>query len=147
MASAGLPQMMARQLVQKLAGGGAPPGGPPQASPLGPGAPQQINANPQAGDQVSKQLAELQGADPGAMLSALKQIKSIIVPLYVRSVFQVPAAAREIAQAQKYIDNAIEKMEKAAATAATVSQNPIANNAAIPNPQGGLQDFASGGGA
>lgn len=157
MASPGLPAMMARQLVQKLAGGGAPPQGgpPPGASPMGPGAPAQMNAQPggQAGDQVGRQLSELQGADPGAMLQALQQVKSIIVPLYVRAAFQVPGVARNIAQAQKYIDNAIKEAEQAAATASTVQGPPIANSAAIPNPQGpgmggmGLQDFASGGGA
>jgi hypothetical protein len=146
--------MMARQLVQKLAGGAAPGGaGIPQGgpSPMGPGAQGAINANPaaQAGDQVSRQLAELQGADPDALLKTLQQIKSMIVAIYVRASFQMPGVARNVAQVQKYLDNAIKEAEQAAATAATVS--PIANNASIPNPQGGagmgLQDFASGGGA
>lgn len=119
---------------------------------MGPGAPAQMNAQPgaQAGDQVARQLAELQGADPGAILKTLQQIKSIIVPIYVRAAFQMPGVSRNIAQAQKYLDNAIKEAEQAAATASTVQANPIANNASIPNPQGqgmGLQDFASGGGA
>jgi hypothetical protein len=113
---------------------------------------QQGGQGGQAGDQVARQLSELQGADPGAMLKLLQQVKSIIVPAYVRAAFQMPGVARNIAQAQKYIDNAIKEAEQATATEQTV-QPPIANNAAIPNPQGqgmggmGLQDFASGGGA
>ena len=155
MATPGLPAMMARQLVQKLAGGGPPQGGP---SPMGPGAPGAMNAQPggppggQAGDQVAKQLSELQGADPGAILKTLQQVKAIIVPIYVRAAFQMPGVSRNIAQVQKYLDNAISEAEKAAATASTVQPSPIANNASIPQPQGpeggmGLQDFASGGGA
>jgi len=154
MATSGLPAMMARQLVQKLAGGASPGGaGMPQGgpSPMGAAAPAMQNANPasQAGDQVARQLSELQGADPDALLKTMQQIKSMVVSIYVRAAFQMPGVARNIAQVQKYLDNAIKEAEQAAATAATVT--PIANNASIPNPQGqggaGLQDFASGGGA
>jgi hypothetical protein len=85
------------------------------------------------------------------MLQALQQVKSIVVTLYMRSAFTVPGVSRNVAQAQKYIDNAIKEAEQAQATAQTVQgPGPIANNAAVPNPQGpgmGLQDFASGGGA
>jgi len=157
MATAGLPAVLARQLVAKLAGGAAPGTNQGGASPLGASAPAAMNMQAggkpgsQAGDQVARQLSELQGADPGAMLQLLNQVKSIIVPLYVRSAFQMPGVARNIAQAQKYIDNAIKEAEQASATAQTV-QPPIANNASIPNPQSpgmggmGLQDFVSGGG-
>lgn len=132
--------MMARNLIAKFAGQNPSPmpqQGAPQPSP--------------AGAQISQQLAELQGADPEAMMKALTQVKAILVSLYPRAAFSMPDVARELAQGEKYISNAISKAEKAAATAQAVT--PIANNAAIPNPQGsgsegmGLQDFASGGGA
>jgi len=133
-----VPAMIARQLVQKMAGG--PPSGP---SPLGPGAAAITNTNPagMAGEQVSRQLAELQGADPQIILKILQQIKSQIVAIYARTAFSMPSVSRNVAQMQKFTDKAIEESEKAAATAQTV--NPIANNASIPNPQGGNNDQAT----
>lgn len=133
MATPALPQVMARQLIARMAN---------QPSPMGQAAPAAINSGG-AGDQVAQQAAQLQGADPDFIMKALSQVKSIVVNLYPRAAFTMPGVARNLAQSQKYIDNAIAEAEKAAATAQAV--NPIANNAAIPNP--GLQDFASGGGA
>jgi hypothetical protein len=145
-----LAQMMARQLISKIAGagGGAAAGGPP-AGPGGPGGPlpSAIGAagpgaaggpgappTPPAGLQLSQQLAELQGADPDAMVKSLTGIKSMCVTTYTRAVFGIPGVARNLAQAIKYIDNSIQEAEKAAAT--TAAAGPIANNAAIPNPAG-----------
>ncbi len=137
-----LASIMARQLVQKLAGGGgSPQGGPPPAAAM--------NANPSAGQQISQQLAELQGADPGSTLKILQQMKSMAVAMYPRTAFTIPGVARNIAQAQKYLDNAIKEAEQAAATASTV-QPPIANSTGItpqqPNQSGlpGLQQFSEG---
>lgn len=147
-----LAQMMARQLIGKMAGG-APNGGPPagpggpmppppgmmgQAGPGagGPGGPPGPNSPPTtpAGLQLSQQLAELQGADPDAMVKSLTSIKSVAVSLYTRAAFTMPGVTRNLAQAVKYLDNSIQEAEKAAATTAAAS--PIANNAAIPNPAG-----------
>jgi hypothetical protein len=144
--------MMARQLIQKLAGGGGAPGGamPPgggMPQPGGPGGPGAQGAPPdQAGMQIQTQLAELQGADPNSMLKLLQQIKSQLVAIYPRAAFTIPEVSRNVAQAQKYLDTAIKECEKAAATASTVQ--PIANNAGQP-PRGqddgaGLQQFAMG---
>jgi hypothetical protein len=79
-------------------------------------------------------LAELQGADPDAMVKALTSTKSLLVTQYTRAVFTIPGVARNLAQAVKYLDNSIQEAEKAAAT--TAAAGPIANNAAIPNPAG-----------
>ena len=146
-----LAQMMARQLIGKLAGGGgapaAPggPGGPMPPSPgmLGAGGPPGPGGGPPppgpnsppttpAGLQLSQQLAELQNADPDAMVKSLTSIKSAAVSLYTRAVFTVPGVSRNLAQVVKYLDNSIQEAEKAAAT--TAAAGPIANNAAIPNP-------------
>jgi hypothetical protein len=142
-ANPALTQMMARQLIGKLAGG---PGGPPvgpggplppppaltgQAGP-GPG-PNSPPATP-AGLQLSQQLAELQNADPEATTKGINTAKSICVSLYTRTAFTMPGVTRNLMQAIKYLDNAIQESEKAAATTAAAS--PIANNAAIPNPAG-----------
>ena len=147
-ANPALAQMMARQLIQKIAGaGGAPPGGPagPGGPPAGPGGPPGMpgaggppgpDSPPTvpAGLQLSQQLSELQNADPDAMVKALTSIKSVAVSLYTRAAFTLPGVTRNLAQVVKYLDNAIQEAEKAAAT--TAAAGPIANNAAIPNPAG-----------
>lgn len=143
-----LAQMMARQLIGKLAGGGAPagpggplppppgmtgqggPGGPGAGGPGGPGGPPPTPA----GLQLSQQLAELQGADPDAMIKSLTSMKSMAVQQYTRAAFTMPGVTRNLAQVVKYLDNSIQEAEKAAA--ATSAAGPIANNAAIPNPVG-----------
>lgn len=134
-----LAQMMARQLIGKIAGAGGAPGGPagplPGAGPSpapGPG-PDSPPTTP-AGLQLSQQLAELQNADPDAMVKSLASIKSVAVSLYTRAAFTLPGVTRNLAQVVKYLDNSIHEAEKAAAT--TAAAGPIANNAAIPNPSG-----------
>jgi len=147
-ANPALAQMMARQLIGKMAGGGPPagPGGPMPPPPgmvgaAGPGAggvsgPPGPNAPPTtpAGLQLSQQLAELQGADPDAMVKSLTSMKGMAVSLYTRAAFNMPGVARNLANVVKYLDNSIQEAEKAAAT--TSAAGPIANNAAIPNPSG-----------
>ena len=154
-ANPALAQMMARQLISKIAGAGGGPaaGGPPAGpgGPLppppgmigaagpgagGPGGPPDPNAPPStpAGLQLSQQLAELQGADPDAMIKSLTSMKSMAVQQYTRAAFTMPGVTRNLAQVVKYLDNSIQEAEKAAAT--TAAAGPIANNAAIPNPAG-----------
>ena len=148
-----LAQMMARQLIGKLAGGGqgGPPlgpggpmppppgmtgqGGPPMPggpSAGGTGAPGSSPPMPPAGMQLSQQLAELQGADPDAIIKSLTQMKSMAVQHYTRAAFTMPGVTRNLAQVVKFLDNSIQEAEKAAA--ATAAAGPIANNAAIQNP-------------
>ena len=99
--------------------GAGGPGGPPSTP---------------AGLQLSQQLAELQGADPDAMIKSLTSMKSMAVQQYTRAAFTMPGVTRNLAQVVKYLDNSIEEAKKAAA--ATAAAGPIANNAAIPNPAG-----------
>ena len=151
-----LAQMMARQLIAKIGGQGAPggppagPGGPMPPPPgmtgqAGPGAmPPPGGGGPSAGGtgapgspppagmQLSQQLAELQGADPDAIIKSLTQMKSMAVQHYTRAAFTMPGVTRNLAQVVKYLDNSIQEAEKAAAT--TAAAGPIANNAAIQNP-------------
>jgi hypothetical protein len=146
-----LAQMMARQLISKIAGGGgAPGGGGPPAGPggpmppppgmtgqAGPGAGGPPGGGPPstpAGLQLSQQLAELQNADPDAMIKSLTSMKQMGVSLYTRAAFTLPGVTRNLAQVIKYLDNSIQEAEKAAAT--TAAAGPVANNAAIPNPAG-----------
>lgn len=120
--------MAARQMVERLAqqGGGQQGAGAPGA------------ASPDAaGQQLSKQLSELKGADPQLLTKAAEQMKAMALAIQVRTAFQVPEAARHMAQAQKSLDAAIKALQQASATANTVSA-PIVNNAGMsPNqPQG-----------
>jgi len=139
-----LAQMMARQLISKMAGagGGAPagPGGPmpPPPEMMGgqgsPGPGPNTPPTAPAGLQLSQQLTELQGADPDAMVKSLTSMKGMAVSLYTRAAFTMPGVTRNLANVVKYLDNSIQEAEKAAAT--TSAAGPIANNAAIPNPSG-----------
>ena len=122
--------MMARQMVERMAKQGGAPG-------QGGGSPDA------AGQQLSQQLSELKGADPQMMVKAAEQMKAMATAIYVRTSFQVPGAARHIAQATKSIDAAIKELQQASATANTVS-SPIVNNAGMsPNqPQSEGMDAA-----
>ena len=161
-ANPALAQMMARQLIGKLAGG--PGAGGPGGSPAGPGGPMPPppgmmgaggpgggppppgpNSPPttSAGLQLSQQLAELQGADPDAMVKTLTSLKSQAVQLYTRAVFTIPGVSRNLGNVIKDLDKSIQEAEKAAAT--TSAAGPIANNAAIPNPAGQQSSAPVGG--
>ena len=121
--------MQARQLVEQMAKRGGPSEG---------------GASPQAsGQQLSQQLSELKGADPTLLVKAAEQMKAMATAIYVRTSFQVPEAARHIAQATKSLDAAIKALQQASATAQTVS-SPIVNQAGMsPNqPQPGGQPGA-----
>ena len=109
-----------------------PPGMTGQGGPSGPGAGGPPSTP--AGLQLSQQLAELQGADPDAMIKSLTSMKSMAVQQYTRAAFTMPGVTRNLAQVVKYLVNSIQEAEKAAAT--TAAAGPIANNAAIPNPAG-----------
>lgn len=117
--------MQARQMVEQLAKRGPGPGG------AGGG-----GVSPdQSGQQLSQQLSELKGADPQLLVKATEQMKAMALAVQVRTAFQVPEAARHMAQAQKSIDAAIKALQQAAATANTVS-SPIVNQAGM-SPNGG----------
>ena len=109
--------MMARQLVERLAKSGGQQGASPDA----------------AGEQLGAQFSQLQGADPQMLLKAAQQVKSMLVAIDVRTAFAVPEASRHAGQARKSIDAMIKALEQGAATQQTV--RPIANQAAMPNPQ------------
>jgi hypothetical protein len=68
------------------------------------------------------------------MVKSLNSIKSIATQLWTRAAFGMPGVTRNLSNVVKYLDNAIQEAEKAAAT--TAAAGPIANNAAIPNPAG-----------
>jgi hypothetical protein len=131
-----LNSIMARQLVQRLAqggkgGSGGPGAGGPGQPPPGAGGAAGSDGNDAAGEQLSSQFAELQGADPAFIGKTLQQIKGMMVSLYTRTAFTIPAASRHIAQCQKSIDAAMKEIESAAATQNAV-RPAIANRAGMP---------------
>jgi hypothetical protein len=146
MAAQAIPAMMIQRIIGQLAGRGGQPGGQPGAMP---GATPGVGRPPdQAGQQISAQLSELNGADPDSTMKLLTQQKGILVALYSRSAFPMPKVAGHIAAAMKSIDKAIEESEKAVATQGAV-QPPIANTAGQPMGDAqqngpGLQQFAMG---
>jgi hypothetical protein len=111
------------------------------------GGPAQGGTSPDAsGQQLSQQLSELKGADPQLLVKAAEQMKAMALAIQVRTSFQVPEAARHMAQAQKSLDAAIKALQQAAATANTVS-SPIVNSAGMnPQQQPGGGGNAGGGG-
>lgn len=125
-----VPAMRARQMVEQLAKGqGGQQGSSPDA----------------AGQQLSQQLSELKGADPQLLTKAAEQMKAMALAIQVRTAFQVPEAARHMAQAQKSLDAAIKALQQASATANTVS-SPIVNQAGMsPNQPGGGPSGPGGG--
>lgn len=143
--------LMAQQLMQRLAAmaaarnGGAPgagaSAGPGAGSPDPSADPNAGGNSPDvAGSQLSQQLSGVAGADPEMMVKNLTNIKGMLVALFNRSAFQLPAVSRQLAQAMKYIDNAIKDSQQAAQTVQTVNAQ-ITNNAAMSSPSAG-----SGGG-
>jgi len=101
-------------------------------------------ASPEAaGQQFSQQLAELKGADPQLLVKGAEQMKAMATAIYVRTSFQVPEAARHIAQATKSLDAAIKALQQAAGTVNTVSA-PIVNNAGMPPTQMGGEQQPGG---
>lgn len=129
--------LMASQLMQRLAGGGAPGGGAAGA------------AQPdQSGQQVQSQFAALQSADPEMATKTIQKIQQLLGPLYMAMIQQVPDAASHIASAQKALNAALKSVQQAQATLNTVRPQ-IANSANLPpgfpGAGGGAGPDASGG--
>lgn len=81
------------------------------------------SAAPQSplGQQVSQQLASVNGADPQMLMRQLQQWKAGIAGLIPHVAFRIPKMAPYLAQTLKGIDKSIEAAAEAATTAATVS--------------------------
>jgi len=101
------------------------------------------NLENQQAQQVQLQNMRQAAALP-MIMKMLNQVKSVMVALYPRSAFTLPGVARALAQAQKYVDQAIKEAEQGAATSQTV-QNPIANQAGQPQGLRGQPGQGQGG--
>lgn len=131
--NAALAQQVIRALAARQGGAGAPPGAAPG---MGPG-----GEAPAAG--VGQSLADIQGADPQAILGILNQIKQQIVGLIPATAFRLAGVAKQISPMIKYIDAAIKETEQALQTTKTISGMPIGMAAAQTAP--GLPSQGAGG--
>ena len=138
MASPGNPaaSMMARSVIQALSQRGAGPstqGGPQGAGPE------------MAGSVLSSRMNELQGADPGAILRKLSQMKSELIDMIPHVAFSLPGVSKHISNMWKALDGAIKEAEQAVSTQQSVQATPIGMSAARPQP--GQGQGASPGGS
>lgn len=119
--------MLRQAIASRLAGQG---GGPSSLQ----------GANPEAiGQAVSSQYAELQGADPGKMISDLNQIKQQLAAMFPNAVLRVGDAGKGLSQAITGINAALKAFQKAKETLQSVHP-PLGNTIANPQP------MAEGGG-
>lgn len=125
-------QQVMAALQARSQGGGAQPGGAPGAA----------SGGDDAGDQYGQMVADLRGADPGALLRQLKQMKAIVAVMMVQNLERLPGVAGKLSKLIPQFDAVIKEAQQAASTDAVVRQ-PIQMGAAQPSPQ---PDAAGGGG-
>ena len=127
--------MLARNVIQSLSQRGAGPStmGGPQGS-----------APDIAGQALSSRLNELQGADPGAILRKLTQMKSELIQMIPFVAFALPGVSKHISKMWTSLDSAIKEAEQAASTQNTVQSTPVGMQAASPQPGQGPQPNAGG---
>lgn len=123
-----LSALLTQKIAQRLAERGTPGGGAAGVA--------QPDA---AGGQLQQEFQGLSGADPEAASKMIKSMNMVLSRIYVQLIMQVPDAAQDIAAAQKALNKAGEKIQKAAATLNAVRPQ-IANTAGLPpgfaGPQG-----------
>jgi hypothetical protein len=133
---------MARGIVDQLAGRGASPmqqggitGGPAQ--------------NPQLTSQLlASRLAELGGADPGAVGRKLTQMKQELVAIIQQTAMQIPNTTRHAAAAVTALDKLLEEINNASQTQNAVQATPIGGSVAAIQPgiqQPGMGQFPGAG--
>jgi hypothetical protein len=126
--SSPLSTLLTQKIAQRLAERGQPGGGAAG-----------VSQPDVAGNQLQQEFQGLSGADPEAAGKMIKSINMVLSRFYVQLIMQVPDAAQDIAAAQKALNKAGEKIQKAAATLNAVRPQ-IANTAGLPpgfnGPQG-----------
>jgi hypothetical protein len=99
-------------------GGGMPPGGGGLQTILG--ALQNKTANP--GQDLSKQMGELQGADPSMILRQLDSVNQVLGVLFVKSFQALPNVANKISATMKALSSAIKEAQQASSVSETVGK-------------------------
>src|ERR1700676_995464 len=112
---------------------GMPPGGgTPGAAPQSPmlqtvmGAlANRAGAGP--GQDLSKQQADLQGADPGMILRQLEQVNQVLGVLFVKTFQNLPNVANNISATMKALSRAIKEGQQAAQVGEVVGKSEEGN--------------------
>lgn len=157
--------MLLQSLMQKIAGGGAGPGGPPSAGSPGGGIPLAGGAGggaPGGADgttvaspadaqsaELSKELSIMRKADPQMVMQQLTTIKKQIVTLLNHTAMSLPAVARGLSKTLQGIDAATKAAGEAATTMQTVAGGPDASSTGVSGPPLGNSaiPFGLGGGS
>ena len=129
---------MARSLVDNLSKRGA---GPSQTGGSGGVAPDM------AQQALASRMNELQGADPGAILRKLTQMKQDTVQLVPQCAFTIPDVTKNLYNVLKGLDAAIKAAEQASTTQKGIEATPIGMSAAQPQGQDMQQQPQQPGGA
>jgi hypothetical protein len=133
---------MARGIIDQLAGRGA---SPMQQGGITGGAAQ----NPQLTSQLlASRLAELGGADPGAIGRTINQMKQTLIAVIQQTAMQIPNTTRHAAAAVTALDKLLEEINNASQTQNAVQSSPIGGSVAAlqPGAQGGPGMFPGAGG-
>lgn len=105
---------------------GIPPGGGGAGAPPGPqlatvlGALANKSGNP--GQDLAKQNADLQGADPTMIQRQLKSVNDVLAVLFVKSFQQMPKVAGDISATMKALSKALKSIEEASSVSEVVGK-------------------------
>lgn len=91
--------------------------------------------DPQIGDQLAQQSAELHGADPGMVLQQLNKIKSVMGALFIQTFQRMPNVSGHLSKSMATLDRAIKEAGNAAQTASAV-RPPVGLSLATNPPSG-----------
>jgi hypothetical protein len=106
-------------------GGAAPPGGG-------------------AGEQLAKQTADLQGADPGQLMKQAEQVNKVMGVMFVQNFQRLPNVANQISKAMSQWSRVIKELQQAAGVQSAISKPEIQQS--LVTPSGGPGADTLGGG-
>ncbi len=129
-------------------GGGAPPAGGGGLQTIL-GALQNKTSNP--GQDLSKQLGDLQGADPTMILRQLESVNQVLGVVFVKTFEHLPNVANQVSATMKALSRAIKEAQQASQVTETVGKTEAAGAggggpAPISFSPAGGGDSAAGGG-
>lgn len=103
-------------------GGGAPPGapaGPQLATILG-----ALSSKTQTpGQDLSKQSADLQGADPSLVMRQLESVNQVLGVLFVKTFQTLPNVANQISATMKALSKALKEIQQASNVSEVVGKS------------------------
>jgi len=105
-------------------GGGLPPAGGGGLSALLGGL-QNKASNP--GQDLSKQLGDLQGADPSMILRQLESVNQVLGVVFVKSFQTLPNVANQVSATMKALSRAIKEAQQASQIGETVGKSDPAS--------------------